>query len=108
MEDVDVPVPNPFITAFLVGPLCRAMVFESADLYQALYRGIVAKRTGELALSAHVSTGIEGDRWVGVMTAGNPVAYYAASHEFGVDDGDMRIMAGAYDMNKILNLMGTL
>lgn len=123
MEDVNVPRPNPFITQWLISPQCRAMVFESAELYQALYRGIVAKRTGELAKSARVSTNIEGGRWVGVMEVGNPTAYYAASHEFGTTGADLdtprrdansargvfnQVHRGVRDLNKILNLMGAL
>lgn len=123
MEDVRVPVPNPFITQFLAGPTCRALVFEAAELYQALYREIVAKRTGELAKSAHVSTGVEDGRWVGFMEVGSSTAYYAASHEFGTTGGGLsepsraanttrevfnEVHQGAHDLNKILNMMGTL
>ncbi|WP_433568058.1 hypothetical protein ACQP1O_43220 (plasmid) [Nocardia sp. CA-151230] len=124
MEDVNVPaMPNPFITQFLVGPTCRALVFEVAELYQALYRGVVAKRTGELAKSARVSTGIEDGRWVGFMEIGSSTAYYAASHEFGVTGDRLsaprrtadtarqvfnEVSKGAHDLNKILNLMGAL
>ncbi|WP_405490477.1 hypothetical protein [Nocardia sp. NBC_00511] len=124
MDDVNIPSrPNPFITQWLVSPECRAMVFESAELYQALYREIVAKRTGELAKSAHVSTDLEGDRWVGVMTVGSSTAYYAGWHEFGLTGADheaprrdantarevfSEVHKGAHDLNKILNMMGSL
>lgn len=124
MEDINVPSrPNPFITQWLVSPECRALVFESAELYQALYREIVAKRTGELAKSAHVSTDIEGDRWIGVMAVGSSTAYYAASHEFGTTGSGLsepsrtantarevfnEVHQGAHDLNKILNMMGAL
>lgn len=111
MEDVDVPHPNPFITQWLVGARCRSIVFEVGELYEALYREVVAKRTGRLAASTHVFTGIEDGRWVGHMTVTAP---YAASHEWGVDDGAERITAGAHDLtairdlNNALNLMGSL
>lgn len=124
MEDVNVPYdPNPFITQWLAGPVCRSMVFESAELYQALYRDIVAKRTGNLAKSARVSTGFEDGRWVGILQVGDATAYYAASHEFGTTGDEHtqpsrtastarevfhEVHRGAHDLNKILNLMGAL
>ena len=124
MESVHVPSrPNPFITEWLAGPTCRSIVYEAGELYQALYRSIVAKRTGDLAKSAHVSTEFEVDRWVGVMEVGNATAYYAASHEFGTTGAAHdqpnrsastarevfnRVHPGAHDLNTILNLMGTL
>lgn len=109
MENVHIPYdPNPFIAEWLVSPRCRSIVFESAELYRALYQEVVAKRTGTLAQSAHISTGLENGRWVGMLEVGSSTAYYAASHEFGTDDGDERIVAGHRDLNTILDLMGTL
>ena len=106
MEDVDVPVPNPFVTEWLRGERCREIMTEAAGLYQSLYHVFVAKRTGQLAFSASVDTDIEGDRWVGVMSVGNHIAQYAASHEFGTgrtnpDDA----LPAAHDMNAILDLV---
>lgn len=109
MENVNIPFdPNPFIVEWLVSPRCRSIVFEAAELYQALYREIVSKRTGALARSARVSTGLEVDRWVGHMEVGSATAFYGASHEFGTDDGDEHITAGHHDLNTILDAMGTL
>jgi hypothetical protein len=105
MEDVNIPSPNPFIAEWLVGPIARSIAFEAGELYEALYREVVAKRTGRLAASTHVSTDIGGDRWVGFLTVTAP---YAASHEFGTDDGDERIIAGHHDLNRILDMMSTL
>lgn len=106
MEDVNIPYS--FIAGYAAGPECRSLVLESAELYQALYRDVVAKRTGRLAASARVSTSLENRRWVSHMEVGNPVAYYGASHEFGTDDGDEHIVPGHHDLNAILDAMGTL
>lgn len=104
MEDVSVPSPNPFITEWLVSPRARSIMFEAGELYEALYREIVAKRTGRLAASTHVSTVLERGRWTGYMAVGAP---YAASHEYGTDDGDEGVVAGAHDLNLILDLMAS-
>ncbi|MET8648413.1 hypothetical protein [Nocardia aurea] len=109
MEDVNVPSPNPFITDWLRGPICRSMMFESAELYEALYREIVAKRTGRLARSTHVSTGLERGRWVGILTVGDSGAYYAASHEYGTGRTNPdQALPAAHDLNTILNMMAAL
>ena len=107
MEDVRVPVPNPFIAEWLISPICDGILRAAGDQYRDLYRVVVAKRTGNLASSAHVSTGVERDRLVAVMEVGDPVAYYAASHEFGTTGG-FHPMHGAHDLNRILNAMGAL
>ena len=62
MENVNIPEPNPFITNWLLSPECRSLVFDRAQIAEALYREVVAKRTGRLAASTHVTTGIEDDR----------------------------------------------
>lgn len=105
MEDVNVPDPNPFITDWLVSAECRSLMFEKAEIAEAIYREVVAKRTGRLAASTHVTTEIEGDRWIAMMTV---LAPYAASHEFGTDDGDERIVAGHHELNHVLDLMAQL
>lgn len=109
MEDVNVPSPNPFIREWLRGSLCRSMMRESAELYEALYREIVAKRTGRLARSTHVSTSLEKGRWVGSLVVGHDGADYAASHEFGTGrtNPDAALPA-AHDLNTILNMMAAL
>lgn len=110
----DIPAPpgrsNPAVKALLVSPEVRSVMFEAAEIAQALYRDIVAKRTGRLARSARVETFIGGeanDRWCSRLVVGESLDYGAA-HEFGTDDGDMDIRAGAYDLNQVLNMMGQL
>ncbi|MBF6328734.1 hypothetical protein [Nocardia transvalensis] len=105
----DIPAyDNPAVTALLVSPRMRSLMAERGELAQALYREIVAKRTGRLARSARVETFIGGrrnDRWYSRLIVGER---YAASHEFGTDDGDEGIRAGAHDLNVVLNSMGGL
>lgn len=109
MEDVNVPAPNPFITEWLRGQQCRDLVTDAAELYRSLYHVFVAKRTGELAFSASVDTDIEGDRWVAVMSIGNHIARYAASHEFGTGRTDPgHSLPPAHDLNMILDLVAQL
>jgi hypothetical protein len=108
MEDIDIPRPNPFITEWLRGELCRGILTEAGELYQSLYHVFVAKRTGQLAFSAAVDTDIEGDRWVAVMSVGDNVAPYAASHEFGTGRTNPdHALPGAHDLNLILDLVAT-
>lgn len=102
--------PNRAVRDLLVSPEMRALMFEKAEEAQAIYREIVAKRTGRLARSARVETfkgGVRhpGDRWSARLIV---EARYAASHEFGTDDGDQGIIAGAHDLNVVLNALGQL
>lgn len=112
MDDVNIPSPNRRLAQWLVGPECRAMVFEAAELYEALYREVVAKRTGQLAHSTHVSTEIEGDRWASSMTIGFDGAAYAASEEFGAGthpgSTHKHFQAAARDLNTVLDMMAAL
>lgn len=101
---------NPAVQGLLKSPEMRALMFERAETAQALYRDIVAKRTGRLARSARVETYIGGernpnDRWCGRLIVEAP---YAASHEFGFDDGDLDVRAGVHDLNVVLNQLGQL
>lgn len=108
----------------------RSIVFEVAEIAHALYVEQVAKRTGRLAASAHVSTEIGGadhDRWVGVLTVGGNGVDYAATHEFGrqadvegpaqeskdgVHNLDDTVRTGghhaAHDLNRVLEELGGL
>ncbi|WP_029932514.1 hypothetical protein [Nocardia otitidiscaviarum] len=100
---------NPAVKGLLLSSQMRALMFERGEIAQALYREVVAKRTGRLARSARVETfkgGLvrPGDRWCARLIVEAP---YAASHEYGVDDGDMRIVAGVYDLNQVLNMLGS-
>lgn len=113
MENVNVPArPNRFITEWLISPECRALVFLTGELYEALYREQVAKRTGELAASTHVSTGVETDRWVGTMAIGVGGAPYGVSEEFGAGihagSTHLHYQPAAHDLDTILDLMSVL
>lgn len=102
----DIPAPNnPATTALLKSNEMRTLMHQRGAAAQAIYRDIVARRTGRLAASASVDTFIEGDRWCTRLTVGAP---YAASHEYGIDDGDVGIRAGAHDLNIVLNQLGQL
>lgn len=134
MDVVIYPDPNPALTAALRSARMRAIVFEVAETAHVLYVEQVAKRTGALAASAHVSTeigGVDQDRWVGVLTVGGiggaGAVDYAASHEFGtqsevegpvqestggVHNLDQVVTSGghhaAHDLNRVLEELGGL
>lgn len=110
----NIPAPpvrdNPAVTALLKSSEMRALMFERGEIAQAIYQEIVAKRTGRLARSARVETFLGGDRrpndrWCARLIV---TATYAASHEYGTDDGDEDIRAGAHDLNVVLNQLGQL
>ncbi len=98
------------IGQLLKGSEMRSLVRERTEMAEAIYRARVARRTGILARDTRVSTFLggplndmaRGDRWVGRLTVGNQRVVYAASHEFGTDDGDERIVAGAHDLPAVL------
>jgi|SRR5690606_21856033 len=101
---------NRAVKQILVSPEMRALMFERGEIAQAIYRDIVSKRTGRLARSARVETfkGGDlrpGDRWCARLIVDAP---YAASHEYGTDDGDMTVQAGFHDLNTVLNELGQL
>lgn len=101
--------PNPAITGLLLSPEMRGLMREKGEIAEALFREIVAIRTGRLARSSRVETHIGGrsnDRWAVTLTVGAG-APYALPHEFGYDD-DSRAVAGARDLNQVLNMMGGL
>lgn len=111
MENVDVPRPNQALAAILMGSPMRRLVQERAEAAQAIYVDEVTKRTGRLARAARVETfvgGLRNDRWCGRLIVDHRQAEYAASHEYGTDDGDAHITAGAHDLNHVLNAMGGL
>lgn len=71
--------------AVLMGPGLGSLLQDYADDVATLYRGIVAKRTGNLAASATAYVIVGGhkrDRLVGKVTVGAELEY-AALHEFG-------------------------
>lgn len=110
MEDVDIPTPNPFLTQWLIGEECRALVAARIEAALLAYRSIVAKRTGLLAASAHTETVIGGtskeDRWEGWLIVSAP---YAPSHEFGTGRTDPNhALAAAHDLNVVLDMMAAL
>jgi hypothetical protein len=90
--DLNIFDPNPAIGDVFASDRLRSIVFEVAELAQALYVDRVAKRTGRLAATARASTEfahvIKGaPRWVGELTVGGTgragSVDYAAPHEFG-------------------------
>lgn len=103
----DIPAnPNPALTAIALGPQMRSLMFERGEIAQAIYRDIVAKRSGRLARSARVSTFIGGrkrDRWASRLTVGGEDATYGASHEF-----DTEHTKGVHDLITVLSRMGRL
>lgn len=107
----DIPAYTNFgVLGLMKSPEMRALMREKAELVEALYREIVAKRTRRLARSTRIEThvgGIKGDRWEATVLVGDG-APYAASHEFGYDDGDTRIVAGFRDLNQALTMLGGL
>jgi hypothetical protein len=115
--EVDIPEPNPALTALLISPEMQALVLERAEVAKALYQAQVAKRTGALAASAQAHTeigGVRHDRHVGYVTVGEGLAYGAA-HEFGVGDhpgsvhnlnGRNIIHPAAHDLNRVLEELG--
>lgn len=100
------------IGQLLKGGEMRSLVRERTEMAEAIYRARVARRTGMLARDTRVSTFLggplnnmaKGDRWVGRLTVGLQQArvVYGASHEFGTDDGDEQIVAGAHDLPAVL------
>lgn len=106
MENVNVPAPNPFVTRWLKGPEAKKLVTRQANRALAIYRTIVAKRTGELAASAHVVTrlgGIKNDRWQAHVVVEAP---YAASHEYGTGRTDPSYaLPPAHDLDKVIDAL---
>lgn len=86
----DIPAdPNPFITEWLVGPECRALMTLVGYQAQMLYQALEVKRTGEMAASAVVDVrigGVKGDRYITDMTVTDPGA---AAHIFGAGNHPM-------------------
>lgn len=96
------------VLGLMKSPEMRSLMRERGEIAEALYREIVAKRTGRLARSTRIETHIGGkanDRWEVTLTVTAP---YAASHEFGYDDGDQGVGAAYRDLNQVLNMMGSL
>lgn len=107
--EVDLPEPNPALSGWLRGEVCRSIVAERANTAQWLYQSRVAKRSGHLARSARAYTeigGIRHDRWIGVMLVGFGLEYDPA-HEFGYTTrrgkrARQRYVPGAHDLNAVL------
>jgi hypothetical protein len=103
--DVDIPEPNPALAAVLLSPAIRAICAERANTAQWLYQSRVAKRSSALARSAHAHTEIGGwrqDRWIGVLSVHSGIEYEAA-HEYGHKSRKARKpIAGAHDLNAVL------
>lgn len=102
----NIPSPNPAIRAILLSSQIQTLMRERGEAAQAIYRSIVAKRTGRLAGSARVEVQIGGrrnDRWTARLIVDAP---YAASHEYGTTGGSQ--LSAAHDLNRVLNQLGHL
>ncbi|MGV9818421.1 hypothetical protein [Nocardia xishanensis] len=107
---------NPAIAGLLLSSQMRSLMYERAEIAQALYREIVSKRSGRLARSARVETfrgGRMKDRWKSRLIIGGSEAPHGLAHEFGFDVHDENgavtaTIAGAHDLNAVLNALGTL
>lgn len=85
MDDIDIPNPNPALTAILASPRMFELVRQRTEVAKVLWQSAVAKRTGRLRASARVTVGIGGyknDRPIGQLTIGEGLDYGAA-HQFG-------------------------
>nr|WP_052741233.1 hypothetical protein [Mycobacterium sp. UM_NZ2] len=85
MDDIDIPTPNPALTAILASPRMFELVRQRTEAAKVAWQSIVAKRSRRLSASARVTVGIGGknnDRPVGRLTVGEGLRY-GASHEFG-------------------------
>ncbi|MEU3011058.1 hypothetical protein [Nocardia asteroides] len=101
--------PNPAITALLLGSEMRSLMREKGELAEALWRELVAIRTGRLARSSRIETHIGGrsnDRWAATLIVGTG-APYGVAHEFG-HDNDGRPVVGAHELNAALTMLGGL
>lgn len=95
----DIKVDHDGLRDLTMGPQMRSLMREYGDEIEAIYRGIVAKRTGRLARETRVETFIGGrknDRWVARVIA---YADYAASHEFGTSE-----QRGYHELRKALEM----
>ena len=113
----DVPVPNPFVTSWLVGDECRDLM--QAEILRALaFWKLTAgahARTGREVASARTSVhigGVHGDRFVAELLVGGTYAAvpyapapYALSDQFGAFRTGRHFQAPARDLNKVLDLM---
>jgi hypothetical protein len=88
--DVDIPEKNPWRGQWLRSRECRALVTERGRTAEMLYQAEVAKRTGGLARSTHLSTalgGVKKNYWEATLTVGGPspvgLIDYVLPHEFG-------------------------
>lgn len=109
----DVRVDSNGIGELLLGSEMRALMYERAEMAQAIYRDEVTKRTGALARSARVETFVGGrrnDRWCSRMIVDAP---HALPHEDGVgihrgSTGEVGVQQPANDLNRVLNMLGSL
>lgn len=79
----DIEVDKDGLHRLTMGPQMRSLMVDNAEQIRAIYRSVVAKRSGTLASEVRIETFIGGrqlDRWCARVIAYAP---YAASHEFG-------------------------
>jgi hypothetical protein len=108
----NVPVPNPFITAWNVSDECRDLVQVQILRALAFWRLTAGRhaRTGREVSSARTSVhvgGVHGDRFVAELIAGgaDSPAPYTLSDQFGAFRTGRHFQAPARDLNKVLDLM---
>lgn len=107
--EVNIPQPNPALTAVLLSSRMRDICFERAQTAQFLYQSRVAKRSNQLALAARGHTEIGGrrhDRWIGVLSVHSGIEY-EATHEFGYRK-TVRKYSPAHDLNAVLEELGSI
>lgn len=111
--DIDIPDPNPWRGDFLLGPQCRAIVTERGNTAVMLYQAEVAKRSSELAASAHCHVDRGGRRrnyWAATVSVGSG---HILPHEFGADtrydenrgDPSFDETEGAHDLSNVLEML---
>lgn len=118
--DVDIPDPNPWRGQWLKSQQCRALVAERGLTAEMLFQAEVAKRTGGIAQSTHVSTALGGPKrnyWEATLSVGGApgrgLLDYVLPHEFGADErydenrGDPLFdeTSGARDLDLVLDML---
>ncbi|WP_036560593.1 hypothetical protein [Nocardia brasiliensis] len=107
---------NPAIEGLLLSPQMRALMYERAEIAQAIFRDIVSKRTSRLARSARIETYRGGrlkDRWKSRLVIGGAEAPHALGHNYGYQRRNKAgqvtaVIAGHDDLNQVLDMLGTL
>lgn len=112
---MDVHVYGDGADLWLKGPECRRILVEIGEIALALWRAQVAHVSNRLARSGYVTTAIGGvhhDRLVGELHFGrshDPGLFYGPAYEFGHQQyRSPRFVAGAHDLNAVLEELGAM